>query len=184
MTVFDGKLPINEALALFSQAAVVVGVHGGALANVVACGEGTLLVEIGFTAGYTRHYAAVALGLGWSIFAARAELRRNVTRPLALNATLPSALQGWSTSWRSLIRTTWIAGSAHPLSSLTAPPRMQWWRLFPESCPLGAHILNCNLQLLRSDGLGRSAAVVRRSWRSARRCVPRSSRSFSAVRCT
>lgn len=64
VTVFDGKLPIPEALALFREAAVVIGVHGGALANILACGEGTLVIELGFAAGFTRHYAATALGLG------------------------------------------------------------------------------------------------------------------------
>ena len=37
-----------ETIALFSGAAAVVGVHGGALANIVFCAKNTLIVELGF----------------------------------------------------------------------------------------------------------------------------------------
>lgn len=34
-------------MSLFGSAAIVVGVHGGALSNVIACDEGTRLIELG-----------------------------------------------------------------------------------------------------------------------------------------
>eukprot|EP00035_Acanthoeca_spectabilis_P008519 m.155128 g.155128 ORF g.155128 m.155128 type:complete len:783 (+) comp14396_c0_seq2:174-2522(+) len=40
LTVFRGNGTAVEALRLFASAAAVVGVHGGALANIVACAEG------------------------------------------------------------------------------------------------------------------------------------------------
>lgn len=64
LVVFDGKMPAVTAMALFSRAAVVVGVHGGALTNIIACAEGSTLIELGFNAGFTRHYASAAQGLG------------------------------------------------------------------------------------------------------------------------
>lgn len=64
LVVFDGKMPAVTAMALFSRAAVVVGVHGGALTNIIACAEGSTLIELGFNAGFTRHYASATQGLG------------------------------------------------------------------------------------------------------------------------
>ena len=62
---FDGSGPTADAIALFARAAVVIGVHGGALANLVACGEGvTTVLEIGFRSRFTRHYAAASAALG------------------------------------------------------------------------------------------------------------------------
>ena len=40
LVLFDGSLGPAEAIALFQSAIVVVGVHGGALTNIIACGEG------------------------------------------------------------------------------------------------------------------------------------------------
>jgi hypothetical protein len=64
LELFDGKMPAADAMALFHSAAVVVGVHGGALTNIVACRPGALLIELGFHAGFTRHYASASQGLG------------------------------------------------------------------------------------------------------------------------
>ena len=47
-TNFSIYLPFSDTIALFSSAAAVIGVHGGALANIVFSGEGTLLVELGY----------------------------------------------------------------------------------------------------------------------------------------
>lgn len=70
VVVFDGdKAKVADAIALFSRAAVVVGVHGGALANTVFCRQGTRVIELGLRSPATRHYAhaAFALGLGYSL---------------------------------------------------------------------------------------------------------------------
>lgn len=53
-----------DSLALFNGAAVVVGVHGGALANIMACSGATSLVEIGFSTVGAQHYKHVAQSLG------------------------------------------------------------------------------------------------------------------------
>ena len=78
---FDGgSSSVVEAAALFHGAAVVIGVHGGALSNIVFCkpatdGEGDdsaktrLVIELGFAAAQTRHYghAAAALDLPYAL---------------------------------------------------------------------------------------------------------------------
>jgi capsular polysaccharide biosynthesis protein len=46
---------IRQAIGLFHRALVVIGVHGGALANTVFCRPGTLLAEIAFRAPQVRH---------------------------------------------------------------------------------------------------------------------------------
>lgn len=61
---FEGDLPVADALLLFASAIVVVGVHGGALANVIACPRRSLLVELGYAGEHTRHYGAAAAALG------------------------------------------------------------------------------------------------------------------------
>ena len=50
-----------DTIALFSHAIAVVGTHGGALSNVVFCGQGALLLELGFNSPITRHYAHAAM---------------------------------------------------------------------------------------------------------------------------
>ena len=55
--VFDGgKMSTAEAVALFSRAAVVVGVHGAALANILFSPSSALLVELGFKTPTAVHY--------------------------------------------------------------------------------------------------------------------------------
>ena len=66
---FDGgKSSVEEAVALFSRATAVVGLHGGPLANTLFCTDGTLLLELAFASPFTSHYAhaASALGLAYS----------------------------------------------------------------------------------------------------------------------
>lgn len=65
IALFDGdSSSVRETIALFSRATVVVGVHGGALANIVFCGEGATVVELGLRSPATRHYAHAAMALG------------------------------------------------------------------------------------------------------------------------
>jgi hypothetical protein len=59
----SSKMPFGQAIATYSRAAVVVGVHGGALANIMACAPGTAVIEVGFTTAVARHYAHVARAL-------------------------------------------------------------------------------------------------------------------------
>ncbi|EGD83513.1 hypothetical protein PTSG_12129 [Salpingoeca rosetta] len=67
VVVFRGQeMPIANTIALFSQADVVVGVHGGALANVIFCPSGAALFEIGFNTTHTQHYRHLALALDLS----------------------------------------------------------------------------------------------------------------------
>jgi capsular polysaccharide biosynthesis protein len=60
---------IQETIALFASAAAVVGVHGGALANIVFCAHGTPVIELGLRAPQTRHFlhASLALGLDYHL---------------------------------------------------------------------------------------------------------------------
>eukprot|EP00039_Didymoeca_costata_P025499 m.13612 g.13612 ORF g.13612 m.13612 type:complete len:629 (+) comp4885_c0_seq1:136-2022(+) len=75
LTLFNGKMATKDALTLFHNAALVIGVHGGALANIVACPPNTEIVEFGFPSGFTRHYAAasVALGLQYNLVYVQAD---------------------------------------------------------------------------------------------------------------
>lgn len=53
-----------DNLALFHGATAVVGVHGGALANIMSCRRGTGLLEIGFTTIGAQQYQHVSAALG------------------------------------------------------------------------------------------------------------------------
>lgn len=61
--IFDGKAGLTEALAMFRKAKVVIGVHGGALSNAIACPAGSGLIEIGFAADAAQHYQHLATSL-------------------------------------------------------------------------------------------------------------------------
>jgi tetratricopeptide (TPR) repeat protein len=62
--IIHDSAPVSLSLANFRNAAVVVGAHGGSLANMMACKEGTAIVEIGFPGPAARHYEHVAGALG------------------------------------------------------------------------------------------------------------------------
>merc|ERR1711971_1082298 len=71
---FTGKSPWLEQVASFRRAKVVVGVHGGALTNLLFCEPATLVFELGFRspiAGHYRHLAA-AMGLDLTMILLRA----------------------------------------------------------------------------------------------------------------
>ena len=64
---FDGdgaQGGVRAAAAIFGGAAVVAGVHGGALANLVFCRAGALVMELSFGDPFTQHYAHAATALG------------------------------------------------------------------------------------------------------------------------
>ncbi|KAF4733724.1 hypothetical protein FOZ62_026203 [Perkinsus olseni] len=62
---FDGaEACAKDAVALFSRAAVVVGVHGAGLSNILFCKEGAAVVELGFANPLVWHYMYVAEALG------------------------------------------------------------------------------------------------------------------------
>lgn len=64
VVIADGTAPLAENLALYRSAKVVVGAHGGALSNIIACNQTTSVVEIGFHTPAARHYEHVARALG------------------------------------------------------------------------------------------------------------------------
>ena len=63
IVVADGSQPLLGNLALFAAASAVVGVHGGALANIVVCSAFVPVVEIGFASEASWHYEHVAQAL-------------------------------------------------------------------------------------------------------------------------
>ena len=64
LRVFEGgRTKVADAVALFARAAAVVGVHGGALANVVFCAPSTAVVEIAPRSVQSWHYAHAAAAL-------------------------------------------------------------------------------------------------------------------------
>lgn len=64
---FDGaEEGAERAVTMFSRAAVVVGVHGAGLSNILFCSEGTTVIELGFANPLVRHYMYIAEALGLS----------------------------------------------------------------------------------------------------------------------
>lgn len=59
----DGNAPLLENLALFRDAAAVVGAHGGALSNLIVASPGTIVIEIGFRTQAARHYEHLSKAL-------------------------------------------------------------------------------------------------------------------------
>ena len=58
--LFEGNKSVKKQIDLFSRAAIVVGVHGGAFGNIVFCAPQTLVIEIGFQTPQTDHYAHIS----------------------------------------------------------------------------------------------------------------------------
>ena len=58
------RLSPAETVRLFSRAHAVVGVHGGALANIAFCARGTIVVELAFRSPFLQHYRHVSHALG------------------------------------------------------------------------------------------------------------------------
>lgn len=86
--VFDGgEHSTAEAITLFSRAKLVVGVHGGALTNILFCQQGTQVIELGFRTKKSRHYrhAAAALDLGYSLLHVKADERGMGAATVALD---------------------------------------------------------------------------------------------------
>ena len=107
--VFDGaEMLIEEAIDLFASATIVVGVHGGALSNILFCRPGAMLLELSVQSSVARHYehAAVALGLRYASVPLAADQRgvaaANVSLPegglAAVEAALAAAFAGEHTS--------------------------------------------------------------------------------------
>ena len=95
---FDGgasSSSVEEAVALFSRATAVVGLHGGQLANVLFCTDGTLLVELttAVASPFTSHYAhaAAALGLAYKAVALEPDERGVGAHELHLAAAAADA---------------------------------------------------------------------------------------------
>jgi hypothetical protein len=62
---FDAsKFSFQQAMNLFARATGVVGAHGGAMSNILACRQGTPVVEIGFSTIGAQQYNHVAAALG------------------------------------------------------------------------------------------------------------------------
>merc|ERR1712039_971244 len=61
---FDGKLPPAATAKLFRRAAAVVGVHGGALSNMIFCSKDVKIFELGFGTPFAGHYRHLAAALG------------------------------------------------------------------------------------------------------------------------
>merc|ERR1712032_1251423 len=72
-----GKDTLKHTIHMWNRATVVVGVHGGALANMIFCKPETSIIEIGFRNPLSRHYAhtAAALDLRYSLFLVEQEER-------------------------------------------------------------------------------------------------------------
>ena len=66
--VFSQSEGLEPTLRLFRGAAAVVGVHGGALSNIIACDAGTPILEIGFNSTGAQAYRHIASALGLPYF--------------------------------------------------------------------------------------------------------------------
>ena len=70
LVVFDGgEYSSQDSIDLFSRARMIIGVHGGALSNIIFSSVGCTVIELGFTTVRSRHYhqMSVALGLAYHI---------------------------------------------------------------------------------------------------------------------
>jgi capsular polysaccharide biosynthesis protein len=63
-----GELSVQEQLALFSSASVIVGVHGAGLTNLLFAPDDSMLIEIGGSPTTNNHYARDAINLGLDYF--------------------------------------------------------------------------------------------------------------------
>ena len=66
MVVFRGDLSFDTTVDLFADASVVVGAHGGGLANIVFCRKGTVVVEVGLAEPEFGEYQYISEVLGFN----------------------------------------------------------------------------------------------------------------------
>lgn len=91
---------LTEAAALFSQAALVTGPHGGGFLNIIYCHPGTPVVEIGYTGAqpmaYPSYYHTMArrLGLSFWLLLGSGGYDRPITAPVTQVTELVRALLG------------------------------------------------------------------------------------------
>lgn len=96
--VFRGDSSLKETIHLFSEAKVVVGAHGGGLANIVFCKPGTVVVEIGMQETEFAEYKYISQVLkfrhanyvldGFSMFEAKWRvLAKEFSKFVAMNMT-------------------------------------------------------------------------------------------------
>eukprot|EP00899_Mesostigma_viride_P006059 jgi/Mesvir1/15454/Mv06633-RA.2 len=64
LMVHDGSGSVRQQLRLFQDASLVIGVHGAGLANMVACQEGTPIVELPRLPMHANYFAHMAAALG------------------------------------------------------------------------------------------------------------------------
>ena len=65
--LFDGSTAsMTETIEAFASAALVVGVHGAGLANIIFCHPGTNVLELTLPEPEFREYEAIAANLGLS----------------------------------------------------------------------------------------------------------------------
>ena len=103
LVVFDGgRAGVPEAIRLFARARVVVGVHGGALSNVLFSPPNrTLLVELGLGSPLTRHFEHLAAAVGVAyrkvrlVPDERGVGAHNVSLPPAGVALVEAAVEAW-----------------------------------------------------------------------------------------
>jgi len=61
---FEGSEPVDDMIALFRTAFLVVGVHGAGLSNVMFSQPGTHVIEFGFTTALALHFTHLSIALG------------------------------------------------------------------------------------------------------------------------
>lgn len=88
--VIPGQLPIEQQLNLFASAEVVIGPHGGAFTNLVACRHGTTIIEFiaDSNQGGWFSYLSHVLGLNHHLMLAHAVDGNLMINPRLLVATL------------------------------------------------------------------------------------------------
>eukprot|EP00941_MAST-03F_sp_MAST-3F-sp1_P001582 g1582.t1 len=65
---------LRSAVHLFSNAKVVIGIHGGAMSNLIFCKRGTTLIEVALAEPMYRHYMHLAAALDLNYWIAGAPL--------------------------------------------------------------------------------------------------------------
>merc|ERR1712086_530946 len=67
LAVFNGGISLAKQVSLFQSARAVVGIHGGALTNILFCRSSVDIFEIGFSSPLAGHYRHLATTMGLRI---------------------------------------------------------------------------------------------------------------------
>jgi capsular polysaccharide biosynthesis protein len=106
LQVYDGNAAVKDAIALFQRAVLVIGAHGGGMANLMFSPPGTLVVEISTPGTYSYAAPAIACQQEYWLVLAKSDADSDAhNKPMTVNINEVTALVGCALSHHADVHT-------------------------------------------------------------------------------